>query len=193
MLKSDSYSSAVESLRQSESAVLTANDRSNEDTSNDISSLPSTYTGCHLSLSEPGVPHDAGVDHIQSACEHQSSEINVASSTLVQTSSYHSIENRVQSFLVTIQGGPCGQDGTIDQCCQCSSTPKLDNNELVECAHQTVESGGGRHELETKSEYNLSSTAHSHSVSIVERSSSETVALKVDSQMNEDPLSAKPC
>jgi len=51
MPKSDSYSSAVESLRQSESAVLTANDRSNEDTGNDISSLPSTYTGCHLSLS----------------------------------------------------------------------------------------------------------------------------------------------
>ncbi|KAG2028555.1 hypothetical protein BDR03DRAFT_1075586, partial [Suillus americanus] len=106
-LKSKS-SSAVESLRQSESViVLNAGGRSDEDIDSNISSPSSTYTGRKLSPSEPGVPQDAGINHIQSAREHRSSEINVASTTVVQTSSHRSIENTAQSSLVTIQGGPC--------------------------------------------------------------------------------------
>ncbi|KAG1824909.1 uncharacterized protein BJ212DRAFT_554649 [Suillus subaureus] len=176
-LKSESYSSAT---------VSKASGQSDLDTDSDISSLPSTCTGRQLSLSEPGVPQDAGINHIQSACEHQSSDINVASTTLVQTSSHCSIENRVQSSLVTVQGGPCGQDVATDHPCQRFSAPKLDNNEQAECTHQTVENGGGRHDMETESEFQLNSTTHSHSVEIVERSTSETVVLKVDRKMDED-------
>ncbi|KAG1881008.1 hypothetical protein F4604DRAFT_498985 [Suillus subluteus] len=160
--------------------------RSDVDTDSDISSLSSTYTERQLSLCEPGVPQDAGINHIQSAREHQSSDINVASTTLVQTSSHHSIEHGVQSSLVTVEGGPCGQDVVTNQPCQRFSAPKPDNNELAECVHQAVESGGGRHELETESEFQLNSTTHSHSVEIVERSASETVVLEVDRKMDED-------
>ncbi|KAG1824910.1 uncharacterized protein BJ212DRAFT_1323206 [Suillus subaureus] len=186
-LKSESYSSAIESLRKSESAtVLKASGRSDVDTDSDISSLSSTYTGRQLSLSEPGVPQDAGISRIQSAREHQSSDININSTTLVQTSSQRSIENRVRGSLVTVQGEPCGQDVATGQPCQRFSAPKLDSNELAECTYQTVENGGGRHELETESEFKLSSTAHFHSVEIVERSTSETVVLKVDRKADED-------
>ncbi|KAG2032915.1 hypothetical protein BDR03DRAFT_727813 [Suillus americanus] len=176
--------------REAESDIIlkseSCSSRSDVDTDSDNSSLSSTYTERQLSLSEPGVPQDAGIHHIQSAREHQSSEINVTSTTLVQTSSHRSIEHGVQSSLVTVQGGPCGQNVTIDQPCQRLSAPKPDNNELAECVHQAVESGGGRHELETESEFQLNSTTHSHSVGIVERSASETVVLKVDRKMDED-------
>ncbi|KAG2346299.1 hypothetical protein BDR05DRAFT_75529 [Suillus weaverae] len=187
-LKSKS-SSAVESLRQSESViVLNAGGRSDEDIDSNISSPSSTYTGRKLSPSEPGVPQDAGINHIQSAREHRSSEINVASTTVVQTSSHRSIENTAQSSLVTIQGGPCpcGQGVATDQSCQCFSAPKLDSNELAECAHRAVESRRDCHELETESEFKLSLTAHSHSVRTVERSTSETAVLKIERQMDED-------
>ncbi|KAG1831516.1 hypothetical protein EV424DRAFT_1371482, partial [Suillus variegatus] len=79
-LKSESYSTAVESVRQSESAmVLNAGGRSDKDANGDVSSLSSTYVERKLSLFEPDVPQDAGINPIQSACEHQSSETNVAS------------------------------------------------------------------------------------------------------------------
>ncbi|KAG1881009.1 hypothetical protein F4604DRAFT_1749359 [Suillus subluteus] len=155
-LKLESYSSAVESLRQSESVTV---------------------------LKTGGRSDDAGINYIQSAREHRSSEINVASATLVQTSSHCSIESRVQSSLVTIQGD---QDVATGQPCQRSSAPKIDSNELAECAHQAVESAGGRHELETEGEFKLSSTAYSHSVKIVERFTSETVVLEVDRKMDEN-------
>ncbi|KAG1834908.1 hypothetical protein DFJ58DRAFT_821202 [Suillus subalutaceus] len=171
-LKLESYSSAVEM-----STVLKAGGRSDVDTDSDISSLSSTYTERQLSLCETGVPQDAGINCIQSARGHQSSEINVVPTTLVQTSSHCSIESRVQSSLVTIQGD---QDVVTGQPYQRSS------NELAECAHQAVESAGGRHELETEGESKLSSTAHSHSVWIVERSTSETVVLEVDRKMDEN-------
>lgn len=183
-LKLETYSSAVESIGQSESdTVLNAGGRSDVDTDSDNLSLSSTYTGRQLSFSETGVPQDAEINSIQSAREHQSSEINVTSATLVQTSSHRSIESRVQSSLVTIHGG---QDVATCQPSQHSSAPKLDSNELAECAYQTVESGGGHHELEMGSEFKLSSTAHSHSVRIVERSTSGTVSLEVDRKMDEN-------
>ncbi|KAG1828034.1 hypothetical protein EV424DRAFT_1387997 [Suillus variegatus] len=79
-LKSESYSTAVESVRQSESAmVLNAGGRSEKDANNDVSSLSSIYAERKLSLSEPDVPQNAGINPIHSSCEHQSSEINVAS------------------------------------------------------------------------------------------------------------------
>ncbi|KAG1829384.1 hypothetical protein DFJ58DRAFT_875714 [Suillus subalutaceus] len=155
---------AAESLGRSESAMVSnADGRSDVDTDSNISSLPSTYAGRQLSPCDSGVPQDAGINYIQSACEHQFSEINVALATLVQTSSHRSIEKRVQSSLVTIQGG---QDVATGQPCQRSSAAKLDSNELAECAQQAVEGGGGRHELE--SEFKLSSTAHCHSVRFAE-------------------------
>lgn len=50
--KSESYSSAVESVRQSESAmVLDAGGRSDEDANGNVSSLPSTYAERKLSSS----------------------------------------------------------------------------------------------------------------------------------------------
>ncbi|KAG1729461.1 hypothetical protein EDB19DRAFT_1743612 [Suillus lakei] len=137
-LKLKSYPSAVRSLRQSESAtVLNAGGRTDEDTDSviSISSLSSTNSGRKLSLSEPGVPQDARTNHIQSACEHQSSEINVVSTTLVQTSSHHSIENRSQSSSrVAIQGGPCGQDTGIDvlQVLESNTTPPQSLDVAVE-------------------------------------------------------------
>ncbi|KAG1838797.1 hypothetical protein DFJ58DRAFT_845920 [Suillus subalutaceus] len=164
---------AAESLGRSESAMVSnADGRSDVDTDSNISSLPSTYAGRQLSPCDSGVPQDAGINYIQSAREHQFSEINVASATLVQTSNHRLIENRVQSSLVTIQGG---QDAATGQPCQRSSAAKLDSNELAECAQQAVEGGGGRHELEMESEFKLSATAHCHSVKIAERSASGTV------------------
>lgn len=51
-LKSESYSTAVESVRQSESAmVLNAGGRSDKDANGDVSSLSSTYVERKLSLS----------------------------------------------------------------------------------------------------------------------------------------------
>ncbi|KAG1788631.1 uncharacterized protein HD556DRAFT_1447663 [Suillus plorans] len=90
------YFSAVESA-----IVSNAGGRSDEDAKSDISSLSSTYTERKLSLSEPGVPQDAGIN--LTAREHQTSDINLAPATFVQTSSHRSIENSVQSSPVTIQ------------------------------------------------------------------------------------------
>ncbi|KAG2366125.1 hypothetical protein BDR07DRAFT_556103 [Suillus spraguei] len=176
-LNSKSDSSTVKSFRQSENVVvLNAGSQLDEDTDGDISSLSSTDTGRKLTLSESGVPQDAGVNHIQSASENQSSEINITSTTLMWSSSDHSIE----SSLVTIQGECSSQDVATDQACQCFS------NELAERAHHAVESREGRRKLETENESKFSSTTHSHSIRTVERSTSETTVSKIDRQMDQD-------
>ncbi|KAG1827965.1 hypothetical protein EV424DRAFT_573786 [Suillus variegatus] len=79
-LKSECYSTAVESVRQSESAmVLNTGGRSDKDANGDVLSLSSTYAERKLSLSESDIPQDGGINTIQSPCEHQSSETNIAS------------------------------------------------------------------------------------------------------------------
>ncbi|KAG2090106.1 uncharacterized protein F5147DRAFT_764471, partial [Suillus discolor] len=185
--KSESYSSAVESVRQSESTmVLDAGGRSDKDANSNVSYLPSTYAERKLSSSESGLPQDAGINVTQSAHEHHSSDIDVASATSVQTLGHRAIENRVESSLVTIQEGPCFQYVAIDEPCQHLSAPKIDSNEPSECVHQAVESKGDRHELETESKFNLSLTADSHPVGIVERSTSKTVVSKIHGQTNQN-------
>ncbi|KAG1792332.1 uncharacterized protein HD556DRAFT_1444594 [Suillus plorans] len=185
--KSESHSSAVESVGQLESAmVLNAGGRSDKDANSTISSLPSTYAERKLSSSESGLPQDAGINAIQSAHEYQSSDIDIASATSVQTLAHRAIENRVESSPVTIPEGPCFQYVAIDEPCQHLSTPKIDSTEPSECVHQAVESKGDRHELETESKFNLSLTADSHSVGIVERSTSKTVVSKIHGQMNQN-------
>ncbi|KAG1831520.1 hypothetical protein EV424DRAFT_1534199 [Suillus variegatus] len=74
----------------------------------------------------------------------------------------------------------------MDEPCQHSSAPKIASNEPSECVHQAVESKGDHHELETESKFNFSLTADSHSVGIVERSTSKTVVSKIHGQMNQN-------
>ncbi|KAG2048562.1 hypothetical protein BDR06DRAFT_1072320 [Suillus hirtellus] len=183
----ESYSSAVESIRQSESAmVLDAGGRSEKDANSDLSSLSLTYAERKLSSSESGLPQDAGINVTQSAHEYQSSDVGVASATSVQTLGRHVIEHRVQSSLVTIQERPSFQYVAIDEPCQQLSAPNIDSNKPSECVHQAVESKGDRHELETESKFNLSLTADSHSVGIVERSTSKTVVSKIHGPMDQN-------
>ncbi|KAG1896756.1 uncharacterized protein F5891DRAFT_575489 [Suillus fuscotomentosus] len=109
-----------------------------ESQSSDVNEVSKTFESEHtwLSLSEPGVPQDAGINFIQSGREHQTSEINVASKTFVRTSSHCSIENRVQSSLVTVQEEPWCQPR------QCFSARKLDINELPDSPkHEADEEG----------------------------------------------------
>ncbi|KAG1861350.1 hypothetical protein C8R48DRAFT_673444 [Suillus tomentosus] len=170
-----SYSSAVEGIRQSESAmVLDAGGRSEKDANSDLSSVSSTYAERKLSSSESGLPQDAGINVTQSAHEYQSSDVGVASATSVQTLGRHVIESRVQSSLVTIQERPSFH------------APNIDSNKPSECVHQAVESKGDRHELETESKFNLSLTADSHSIGIVERSTSKTVVSKIHGPMDQN-------
>ncbi|KAG2129407.1 uncharacterized protein EDB93DRAFT_1265779 [Suillus bovinus] len=149
---------AVESLGQSEN-VMVSNTNTNV-----------------LSLSEPGIAQGAELGRIRSARERQFSEINVALTTFVQTSSYRSIENGVKSSLVTISEGSRCSDVVTGQPDQHFPSPKSDSNEQAE---QTVESRG-RREPETGSELMIS---HSHSV---ERSTSKTAVSKTTTQTDED-------
>ncbi|KAG2146430.1 uncharacterized protein EDB93DRAFT_1250964 [Suillus bovinus] len=184
--KSKFDSNTVESVRQSESAMVSnAGSQSDKDTYSNISSLSSTYAERQLSLSEPDIPQGAGINRTQSVHEHRSSDINVALTTFAQTSSQHSIENGVQSPLATIQEGLCCQYVAVDQPCQRSSASKLDGNEPAEYVHQTVERRASRYELETESDV---MTSHSDSVRTVERSTLETSGWtsKIQSQVDED-------
>ncbi|KAG1728399.1 uncharacterized protein EDB91DRAFT_1162211 [Suillus paluster] len=184
--------------RETESEVklnLSSHSRTiNENTDGTVSPPSSTNTGPKLSLFEPGVPQDAGLDHIQSGCKQQTSDVKTVSTDLVHASNDCSTEAKGQSPLVTnIQGGPYGQDVARDQPRQRSSASKLEDNEKdvsADCMYQAVVGRGGHHEQETKSEVTLDPTSHISTVRILRQSTLETAILNNDRRMDEDTNNA---
>ncbi|KAG0698113.1 hypothetical protein DFH29DRAFT_878242 [Suillus ampliporus] len=181
---------ALVSLTKNNAAPVQALDTAAENTQKQSSASDNLLS---LSLSEdikPGVPHDAGLDHIQSGYVQQSSDINTVSMALMQTPDDYSIENRCwsPSPVANTPREPCTQDLARDQPRRHLPTWKLDNEEdvLADCVYQAMEGRGHHHERQMKSEAMLDLTSHAHTARIVKQSTSETGVLNDDRRMDED-------
>ncbi|KAG0698967.1 hypothetical protein DFH29DRAFT_69734 [Suillus ampliporus] len=121
MLDLTSYSRTVGILIRStlEGAIWNDDMQISKDADGTALPLSSTTAGFKLSLSEPGVPRDAAITHIQPGCGDQSSEDITVSTTSVQTLSHSSTESSEGIRRQSVKTFSCSDgpaiDGKVDQ------------------------------------------------------------------------------